>query len=203
MSNGKGKGNAGKNGSQRKKAIGDGGAPWLKGAEQKDNWSCGCGGYNAHRNYTWRDKCIACDAPRPKKVVRHTTETVPNIPRDRPWSGEARLRQSEKQVQELRMELNTLRRKEAHDIPVGDDKDIGMDDAAETVEGPNDDLQRLRAKKRDMHRTLMAVKKMHTTVCGDYVAAQVRDLEANIQSLYVEIEESQPAHQKVVALTAP
>ena len=99
-------------------------------------------------------------------MIRHTTETVPSFPRDRPWSGEATFGQSEKQVQELRMEPNTLKRKEAHDIPVGDDNDIGMHDAAETVEGPSDDLQRLRAKKRETQRTLIAVKKMPTTVCG-------------------------------------
>ena len=131
-------------------------------------------GPDAHSNFVCRVRCVACDASRPRKVVRHASETVPSFPRDRPWSGEARLRQSEKEVQELRMDLNTLKRKEAHDIPVGDDKDTGMDDVAETVEGPCDDLQRLRAKKREMQRTLVAVKKMPTMVCGDFVAVQAK-----------------------------
>ena len=136
-------------------------------------------------------------------MTRHTTEIVPSAPKDRPWSGEARLRQSEKEVRNLRDELAAIKKgkgRAAHDIPVEDDdqKDVGMDDI-EFQGSTNHEVQKLRAKKKELQRTLAAIKKMPASVCAAFVSTQCKDVQAKVEDLEKEIEKALPAHQKVAA----
>ena len=202
MANGKGKGGRGSSAPRREKTTERGGGKWTPSPAQA-TWSCGCLGMNASKNWGWRESCVACNKPRPKKLTRHTTEVVSSPPKDRPWSGEARLRQSEKEVRDLRDELAAIKKgkgRAAHDIPVEDDdhKDVGMDDV-ELPGSANQEVQKLRAKKKELQRTLAAIKKMPTSVCASFVSTQSRDVQAKVDELDKEIEKALPAHQKVAA----